>query len=93
MCPYCQGSGKIIHNGEIKKCNYCNVGDNLITAIRDAAIICTKNGEYQQAYLLNRILSFLPDYPVLAVMEAEELDMDETFIELLRDSFNIKATI
>jgi hypothetical protein len=47
----------------------------------------SSKGQYEEFYALYQVAQFLPEYPVMAALEAEYQKLDKGMISLLRNSF------
>lgn len=68
----------------------CVDGRKIIKGIRCAIRDFIKNGKHQAAEDLEAVLMFLPDYPVMAALEAEGRGLHEDFILMIRDTFKVR---
>ena len=64
--------------------------DEFIKALKTASKEFRKKKRKKQADILDIIISYLPDSPVFAVLEAENLKLTPEFIEVLRKTFDVK---
>lgn len=46
---------------------------------------------YDMVAKLNLILKFLPDYPLMALMEAEAQNLPKDFRDILQDTYKLKS--
>ena len=88
-CPYCNDKGYIQRGDTTVACS-CVDGSKIIKGMRSAIRDFEKCGKHESAQNLVAVLMFLPDYPVVAVMEAEAQGLHEDFILMIRDAFHIK---
>jgi hypothetical protein len=88
-CHHCNDRQLLIQGKKSTPCPYCINEERLITSIKRAISDAKKDGKKELAIKLQSVLSFLPEYPVVAILEAEALELNENFILMIRDSFNI----
>lgn len=82
-CNYCLNSGE--------KCNHCLSDEQFISVLEAAAYQAAldKNKDLEDA--LNKILNFLPEEPVMAMLEAEASEhITENVILFIRQQFNVR---
>jgi hypothetical protein len=65
--------------------------DTLLLVIDQAKEKYEDLENYQMVSKLNAVLNFLPDYPVMAVLEAEYYQLPKDFIKILKDTFKVKS--
>lgn len=87
-CEQCK-NGKIKQGRSTVDCPYCMSSTRLVDAIKKTIADEKKAGNKEQAGKLQIILNHLPDYPVMAVLEAEYLGMNNSLILMIRDSFEV----
>lgn len=87
-CEHCK-NGKIKQGKGAIDCPYCMSSTRLVDAIKKTINDAKKKGETELAGKLQIVLSHLPEYPVMAVLEAEYLGMNNSLILMIRDSFEI----
>jgi len=86
MCNFCSG-GLINQNNSITTCQYCLTEDRVIEAIKLAVYTIEDLGGDSDD--LRAILEFLPDYPVVAVMEAEIRNVNKYIVEIIKNTFHV----
>lgn len=90
ICKHCNKG--LVHNStSLKVCPHCTSAQQLIEAIKLAISNCKKKNDTKLMENLKAIIKLLPEYSVMAVLEAEARNMSTEFIQLLRDSFDIKT--
>jgi hypothetical protein len=90
-CHYCKDTGVIVKNNGnvIETCTHCLNTQKFFEAL-DLAIAnsrCAKN--HKQINDFKSVKSFLPEFPVMAYLEAEARGLNDNFLELLQSTFNI----
>jgi hypothetical protein len=70
-------------------CPYCLSEDKLVSCIKRAIVDARKDKKEELANKLQAVLNFLPEWPVMAILEAEALELNENFILMIQDSFNV----
>lgn len=90
-CHYCNDKGIIVmNNGEvIETCTHCLNTHSFFEALNLAISNSKKAKNNQQTDGFKAVKSFLPDYPVMAYLEAEARGLNDNFLELLQSTFNI----
>ena len=63
---------------------------SFVQGIRGAIKNLEQNGYLEAAQNLAAVLIFLPDYPVMAVMEAEARKLHKDFIQMISNTFHVK---
>ena len=87
-CVHCQ-DGYVRKNGVYVPCKHCITPDRFQRTIETAIKNCGKDVLKRRA--LMRIKENLPDYPVMALMEAEVYeDFSESFIKMLKEAYDIR---
>jgi len=85
-CIHCLDSGG--------KCNHCLSSKQFIAVLETAAYQAASENKKELEDVLNRIINFLPDEPVMAVMEAESSQyITENLLLLLREQFNVRKFV
>lgn len=69
-------------------CPYCMNPTKLETSIDRAIKDCGKKDK-KLGEKLKIVRSFLPDYPIIAMLEAENLELNQNLILLIRDTYGI----
>jgi len=90
LCARCKDTGVYEQNGSFLTCPYC-VGrkkfmDHLKQAIKQASVGNRKSLKED----LVAIHELLPEYPVMAALEAEARGMRRDFIGFIRESFDVR---
>jgi len=70
-------------------CPYCTTEEKLIIAIKRAISDSKKGGREEFAKKLEKVLAFLPEWPIMAILEAQALSLPDNFIIMLQDSFSV----
>lgn len=86
-CETCKDAKVIDKKGKFVPCPYCMTEEKLVKAIKGAIKDFRKEKNDAQADKLQKVLDFLPDYPVMAIMEAEALDLNPNISLMIRDTF------
>lgn len=87
-CEHCN-NGKIKQGKTFVGCPYCMTEDRLIAALKRTIADSKKEGKMDYAGKLQIVLSHLPEYPVMALLEAEYLGLNNSLILMIRDSFQV----
>lgn len=87
-CEHCK-NGKIKKGKRTVNCPYCMSENRLVAAIKKTITDSKKEGKNEFAEKLQIVLNHLPEYPVMAILEAEYLEMNPNLILMIRDSFEI----
>jgi hypothetical protein len=90
-CPKCDGKGVIKEDGGYTSCPKCLTPERFESSIQKAINKCKRSGDNNRLEDLTSVKSFLPDYPVMAVMEAEARNLNKDFISMLRQSFGVRG--
>lgn len=88
-CEYCKNGKVKQEKGDVDYCPYCMSSTRLVEAIKRTITDSKKKGEKELAGKLQIVLNHLPDYPVMAILEAEYLGMNSSLILMIRDSFEV----
>lgn len=88
-CSYCNNRQVTQKGKKLVPCPYCFTEEKLISSIKRAIDDANKEGKKDFAAKLQSVLNFLPDYPVMAILQAEAYSMNNSLILMIRDSFNI----
>jgi hypothetical protein len=59
-------------------------------AIKQAITNCNRKKNTVGADNLRAILKLLPNYPVMAVLEAEARELNDDFIKMIRENFGVR---
>lgn len=70
-------------------CPYCMNPTKLETSMDKAIKDCGKGNKKELGEKLKLVRSFLPDYPIIAMLEAEHLELNNNLILLIRDTYAI----
>jgi hypothetical protein len=90
ICEYCQ-DGYVKKNGVLRPCQHCITPDRFQTTIETAIKNCVIAGDGQRKHALKEIANNLPDYPIMALLEAEHYGgFTKDFIEMMKDAYQIK---
>lgn len=88
-CEYCQNKQVIQQGRKLVPCQYCMTEDKLMSALKRAVVDAKKEGKSEFAKKLQTIIDYLPESPVIAIMEAEYLELNNSLILMIRDAFQI----
>lgn len=86
-CEYCQNKQVIQQGRKLIPCQYCMTEDKLMSALKRAVVDAKKEGKDIFAKKLQIVIDYLPEYPVMAAMEAEYLELNNSLILMIRDAF------
>lgn len=84
-CEHCHGR-QFIKN---VPCPYCMTEEKLMNSLKRAIADSKKEGKKELAGKLQIVLDHLPEYPVMAIMEAEYLELNTSLVLMIRDSFDV----
>ena len=87
-CEYCN-NGKVKQGKSVRDCPYCMSATRLVDALRKTITDDRKEGKKDHADKLQLVLNHLPEYPVVAVLEAEYLGLNSSLILLIQDTFEV----
>ena len=88
-CSHCE-QGWVKKNGVYTPCKHCITPDRFEKTLQTAINNCGSKDLARKKVLLN-IQENLPDYPVLAYMEAESYGkFNKDFISMLKDAYDVK---
>ena len=87
-CEHCK-NGKIKQGKSTITCPYCMSASRLVAALKKTVNDEKKDGNVEHAGKLQIVLNHLPDYPVMAIMEAEYLGMNNNLVLMIRDCFGV----
>lgn len=88
-CEYCQNKQVIQQGKKLVPCQYCMTEDKLMSALKRAVVDAKKEGKKEFAGKLQIVIDYLPEYPVMAIMEAEYLELNNSLILMIRDAFQV----
>ena len=86
-CHNCKDSHYLKQGKKTVQCPYCISEDKLVSTIKRAIADAVKENKLTLADNLNSVLEFLPESSVMAVLEAQALDLPENFVIMIQDSF------
>ena len=90
LCSRCQDTGVYEENGSFITCTFC-VGRQRFMSSLTNAIKQAKRGKRQQLEEdLIAVKSLLPEYPVMAMLEAEARGLRRDFMTFIMDTFDIR---
>ena len=90
-CKHCH-EGYIKKNGIFTPCSYCITPDRFKITIERAIKNCDVTNDYEKKGALTRVKENLPDYPVMALLEAEHYGgFKKEFIQMLKDAYDIRT--
>ena len=82
---------KVINQGKKSvECPYCGSSDRLMVSLRKAISDARKEGKAELSTKLSMVLNFLPEHSVMAMAEAQALDLPENFVIMIQDSFGVR---
>lgn len=90
-CEKCGGSGIIHKDGAKLSCPICLSPEAFEKAIQKAIAKCRRNDNNDKLADLIAVESFLPSFPVMAVMEAEARCLNKDFVLMLKQSFEVRS--
>lgn len=87
-CTRCEG-GYVKKNGILTPCNHCITPDRFEITVEKAIKSCTHDAERKRVLL--EIKNNLPEYPIMALMEAEHYgEFSKDFMSMLKRAYDIK---
>ena len=87
-CKHCQ-DGYVKKNGVYTPCNHCITPERFERTLEKAIVNCGPDIERQKT--LSRIKNNLPDYPVMALLEAENYgQFSSSFVKMLKEAYDVK---
>jgi hypothetical protein len=89
-CEHCNNRQFIPQGKKMIPCPYCVTEERLMASLKRAVADAKKDKKWDFANKIEIILSYLPEYPVMAILEAEEMGLNENLILMIRDSFNVR---
>lgn len=90
-CPKCNNKRIVKENNKILFCTACIDEDKLIQSLKAFLENNETNKSCRQLVTdVRAILSFLPDYPVMAIMEAAERGFNVDAIQLMKKVFKVR---
>lgn len=85
-CIHCLDSGG--------KCNHCLSSEQFIAVLETAAYQAASENKKGLEEALNRILFFLPENPVMAMLEAEsDENITDNLVCFIRQQFNVRKFV
>lgn len=90
-CKKCKDKGSYEENGSFLTCVFCGGRQKCMMQLKISMANAKSSGNKELYQNLVAVKKFLPQYPVMAVLEAEAREMLPSFISFLRLSFDIKA--
>lgn len=88
-CEHCKDQLTIQEGSKLLPCPYCMTADRLIKSIKGAIVDSKKEKKHDLVTALESILHFLPNDPVMALLEAEYHQVNYNLIVMIRDTFSI----
>jgi hypothetical protein len=88
-CEHCKDELTIQEGNKLVPCPYCMTSDRLMNSLKRAIADSKKDKKQELAQQLQSILNFLPDYPVMALLEAEHHKVNYNLILMIRDTYQI----
>jgi len=87
-CKYCE-EGYVKKNGVYTPCKHCITPERFEKTLNTAIANC--GSDFLKKKILLRIKQNLPDYPVMALMEAEHYGkFSKDFIRMLKEAYDVK---
>ena len=90
-CNKCKDQGSYEENGSSITCIFCGGKQKFIVSLTTAMRNAKAKGNKKLYRDLRAINKLLPEYPVMAVFEAEGRKIDPSLISFIRQSFDVKA--
>lgn len=90
-CNKCKDKGSYEENGSFITCVFCGGKFKFMKMLGISILNAKKRHNKELHKNLLAILKLLPQYPVMAVLEAEAREMLPSFISSIRLSFDVKA--
>ena len=88
-CEHCNDRQVLQQGKKLTACPYCMTEERLISSINRAIVDAKKEGKTPLADKLQLVLNFLPESPVMAIMEAEALGLNNSLILMIRDAYHV----
>ena len=89
-CEHCYGDGVIREGDAFYTCPYCGEAAELMLRIEIAIAHLVLDDKEDEAVDLHKVYDLLQDCPVLAVLQARELDFPKGFVDEIVRIFDIK---
>ena len=87
-CEYCEG-GYVKHQGVFVPCQFCITPERFENTLETAIKSCKGNSLKKK--VLNIIKNNLPEYPVMALLEAENYGkFSGDFVTMLKSAYDIR---
>ena len=88
-CQHCT-EGYVKTNGIYTPCRHCITPERFQKTIEQAIKNCDLTTDYERKGALTRVKENLPDYPVMAVLEAEHYGgFSKDFMQMLKEAYGI----
>ena len=91
QCPRCGGRGVVSQGDSYISCPECLTPEKFLKAIDKAIRECKHENKKEKLAALEAVKSFLPEYPVMALLEAEARNLNPKFVRMLQQSFGVRA--
>jgi hypothetical protein len=91
FCDRCEDTGftsSVV--GTVVECECCKKARSMVKLIQRTIDECYKKHMYKDIADLSAILEFLPEYPVMAVLEAYAKGIDKKIICNIMETFRVK---
>jgi DNA-directed RNA polymerase subunit RPC12/RpoP len=88
-CERCKDQFTIQEGNRLIPCPYCMTPERLMKSIKGAIADSRKEKRHDLVAGLEAVLQFLPDSPVMAILEAEHHILNTNLILMIRDTFNV----
>lgn len=89
-CEHCNNTKFVKQGKKSVPCTHCMNEERLMNSIRRAIEDSRREGKTVLASHLTLVLSYLPDYPVIAMLEAEEMHLNSSLIMMIQDAFDVR---
>ena len=89
-CAYCFGDGVIRENDTFYTCPYCIEAAELMMKVEVAIAQLVLDDKEEEAIDLHKVYDLVHDCPVLAVLQARELDFPKRFVDEIVRIFDVK---
>jgi len=89
-CSHCDGNGVIREGDTFYTCPFCTQATELMMRIEIAIAEMVMDGKDEEAMELHAVYDLLHDCPVLAVMQARDLDFPKKLVDEIIKVFDVK---
>lgn len=91
QCPRCGGRGVVPQGSSYISCPECLTPEKFLKAIEKAIRECKHEQKKDKLAALEAVQSFLPEYPVMALLEAEAHNLNPKFVSMMQHSFAVRT--